>query len=375
MMMMVTALAGSSDDASASSPASWLVFAWLCVFSLWAFPAILLVVWGWLSRRRAAKAKGAMLGALRIAHRGGRERDPENTLESFRRGAKHCDALELDVWLTRDKQVVVLHDGTLERVTGVKGHVNDTNYEDLPRVWRKPSDGWDQGSGSEDETLSSRIPLLSEVLDAHPHSGFIVEFKEASCELVDKVHDMLTERKLISGGKVVWFGLKDHFNAALAARDDSIPRICSVAEVLKATLMYHMGVLRACPLPFSIFGVKVGDARKMLGLARKIPVSRWIPQSLLLQIINWVIRLVSDPGLARFMRKRGVPVYVLGVNDQKAYGAALNMGGTAVLTDRPLWLRTYMQSLSRGCRGGLLLPTNRKIVWEPNYTETTKKIE
>ncbi|HET9514113.1 MAG TPA: glycerophosphodiester phosphodiesterase family protein, partial [Gemmatimonadales bacterium] len=54
-----------------------------------------------------------------IAHRGASAEAPENTLEAFRLGLEQgCDAIELDVRLSRDGVAVVIHDPTLMRTTG-----------------------------------------------------------------------------------------------------------------------------------------------------------------------------------------------------------------------------------------------------------------
>ncbi|TMB12920.1 MAG: glycerophosphodiester phosphodiesterase, partial [Deltaproteobacteria bacterium] len=55
---------------------------------------------------------------LVIAHRGASGTSPENTLAAFRRAAElGADMIELDVQVTRDGAVVVIHDYTLERTT------------------------------------------------------------------------------------------------------------------------------------------------------------------------------------------------------------------------------------------------------------------
>ena len=69
-----------------------------------------------------------------IAHRGGRQATPENTLASFRRASSLADAIELDVWLTQDGEVVVLHDGSLQRVCGRAEHVEALRSDALPLV-------------------------------------------------------------------------------------------------------------------------------------------------------------------------------------------------------------------------------------------------
>ena len=57
-----------------------------------------------------------------IAHRGGRARAPENTLEAMQLGiAEGADAIEFDVRLTADGEVVVIHDATVDRTTDGSG--------------------------------------------------------------------------------------------------------------------------------------------------------------------------------------------------------------------------------------------------------------
>lgn len=47
----------------------------------------------------------ALAGVKTIAHRGGWDTTPENSMPAFRNAARHSDMLELDVWLTKDGQV------------------------------------------------------------------------------------------------------------------------------------------------------------------------------------------------------------------------------------------------------------------------------
>jgi glycerophosphoryl diester phosphodiesterase len=70
-----------------------------------------------------------------IAHRGASGTAPENTLPSFRR-ARELGAVEveLDVQLTRDDQVILFHDATLDRKTGMTGRVRDHSLAELVKV-------------------------------------------------------------------------------------------------------------------------------------------------------------------------------------------------------------------------------------------------
>lgn len=68
---------------------------------------------------------------LIAAHRGGSGENPENTLAAFK-SSSWCDILELDVVLSKDNQVVVSHDLTLERLCGQKLKISDIEFKDLP---------------------------------------------------------------------------------------------------------------------------------------------------------------------------------------------------------------------------------------------------
>jgi glycerophosphoryl diester phosphodiesterase len=95
---------------------------------------------------------------LLIGHRGYPARFPENTLASFE-GAMQagCDMIELDVTLTQDRRVVVIHDDTLERTTNGKGPVRERTLEDIKRL---NAGGWFDPRFS-----AQRVPELSEVMD------------------------------------------------------------------------------------------------------------------------------------------------------------------------------------------------------------------
>ena len=66
------------------------------------------------------------MGAKIWAHRGASGYVPENTLEAFRRAAEmKADGVELDVQMSKDGELVVIHDETVDRVSDGKGYVKD----------------------------------------------------------------------------------------------------------------------------------------------------------------------------------------------------------------------------------------------------------
>ena len=69
------------------------------------------------------------------AHRGYSGRYPENTMLSFQKAAETgCDGIELDVQLTRDGTVVVIHDEAVDRTTDGTGLVKDYTFEELRKL-------------------------------------------------------------------------------------------------------------------------------------------------------------------------------------------------------------------------------------------------
>ncbi|HEX9330993.1 MAG TPA: glycerophosphodiester phosphodiesterase family protein [Anaerolineales bacterium] len=87
---------------------------------------------------------------VRVAHRGASVQYPENTLLAFRRSIEQgVDALEADVHITGDDELVIIHDPTLERTTNGHGNVCDQSSQQIRQL--------DAGQGE-------KIPLLIEVI-------------------------------------------------------------------------------------------------------------------------------------------------------------------------------------------------------------------
>jgi glycerophosphoryl diester phosphodiesterase len=91
-----------------------------------------------------------------FAHRGASAHAPENTLAAFELAlTEQADALELDVKLSSDGQVVVHHDATVDRTTDGHGYVRDLKLAELRDL--------DAGSSFSQSFRSEKIPTLDEV--------------------------------------------------------------------------------------------------------------------------------------------------------------------------------------------------------------------
>jgi glycerophosphoryl diester phosphodiesterase len=91
------------------------------------------------------------------AHRGASRFAPENTLAAFRRAlSAGARAIELDVHLTRDEQVVVIHDAELDRTTDGTGPVGSFSSAEIK--------GLDAGSWFGRDFVGEEVPFLGQVL-------------------------------------------------------------------------------------------------------------------------------------------------------------------------------------------------------------------
>jgi glycerophosphoryl diester phosphodiesterase len=114
---------------------------------------------------------GMLSRPLVIAHRGDVESAPENTMEAFR-GAleKGADGVEMDVRLSRDGHVVVMHDRRVNRTTNGIGPVGNLTLEQLKKL--------DAGSWYDAGFKGAKVPTLEEVLEEMPRDFLLdVELK------------------------------------------------------------------------------------------------------------------------------------------------------------------------------------------------------
>jgi glycerophosphoryl diester phosphodiesterase len=143
---------------------------------------------------------------LLMAHRGGAALAPENTLTAFRRALEwwHADLLEIDVQPTRDGEVVVTHDPTVDRTTDGTGRVADLTRAELQQLDAGYHFSPDGGRSFPFRGQGVRIPTLEETLREFPWARVNVEIKDARAQerVWELVHGMgATRRVLIAAGK------------------------------------------------------------------------------------------------------------------------------------------------------------------------------
>jgi glycerophosphoryl diester phosphodiesterase len=148
---------------------------------------------------------------LNIAHQGGEDEFPSNTMYAFKSAMKAgADMLELDIGVTKDDQVVVMHDTTLDRVTNGKGTIASHTLAQIEKLdgayWFHAStgDAYKHNRSAKAYTFRGvatgkrkppkgykasdfRVTTLKAVLKAFPHTPINIEIKgRTKAEAVDE---------------------------------------------------------------------------------------------------------------------------------------------------------------------------------------------
>lgn len=228
---------------------------------------------------------------LIIGHRGAAGEAPENTLRSFQLAFEQgADAIELDVHLSADGELVVIHDPTINRTTNGTGAVADLTLSELKR--------YDAGRWFDDQFAGEQIPTLLEVLQIVPKNSMVN-----------------IEIKAVTGG-------------ALEAK---------LVALLRRTGMMEQAVV-------SCFNHKVLKQLKEIAPEAKIG---------LLYSANWVDHRICAQGFGapvfslhphyrmidlddvRLATEAGLKVYPFTMNDEASMRAFIQAGVSGIITDFP----------------------------------------
>ena len=251
----------------------------------------------------------------RIAgHRGAAGTQPENTLVSFRRALEEgATFLEMDVHATRDGEVVVIHDATVERTTDGAGAVREMNLEEIKRLdagYRFTADG---GSTHPFRGQGIRIPTLREFFAEFPLVRATVEIKELPGPAMETLFDLVEE-----------FG--------------RAPQVLVAAEN-DATMRSARAVIRARGLPV-VTGFSTGEIRSLMTAlwSGQAPPPELPGRALQIPRRHQGIDLVTSASLAA-AHALGVEVHVWTVNDADEMSELLALGVDGIITDFPGRLR------------------------------------
>jgi len=164
-----------------------------------------------------------------IAHRGASAYAPENTMAAFRKALDmKADGIELDVHLTKDNHIVVIHDGNVDRTSNGSGIIADMTLKELRQL--------DFGSWFSEEFGGEKIPTLEEVLDLlKGWNGLLnIELKMVRPGLYEglekKVIDMVKSYNMLENTIISSF---NHY---------SLANVKKIESNMKIGLLYSAGI-------------------------------------------------------------------------------------------------------------------------------------
>lgn len=240
---------------------------------------------------------------LIIAHRGASAYEPENTLRAFDLAiGQGAQMIELDLHVTADNQVVVIHDPALDRLTNLKGRVDRMTLAEIKRA--------DAGKGE-------RVPTLDETFD-------------------------------LTMGKVrLYLEIKDP-RAALPTLQIIRGRQCQSQSLLAS---FDIELMRR-------LGEEVRDIELglILGNATFNPMVRWREAFpwLALRRINYQVLCMQVElcygYLAARARANGKKLYVWTVDKEKQFARMISMGVDGIVTNTPDRLIAYLNQRNNGAR-------------------------
>jgi glycerophosphoryl diester phosphodiesterase len=121
-----------------------------------------------------------------IAHRGASFIAPENTQASFNLAYKMgAPAAECDVYLTKDNQIMIMHDKSAKRTGGVDVNMAQTDSNTLSKI--------DVGSWKSPDYKGEKIPFLKDVIQSIPQGKKLVIEVKSGVEILPYLHELITK--------------------------------------------------------------------------------------------------------------------------------------------------------------------------------------
>jgi glycerophosphoryl diester phosphodiesterase len=205
-----------------------------------------------------------------IAHRGASAYAPENTLPAFRRALELGVAeVELDVQLTRDGEVILFHDATLDRKTGLEGEVREHTLEKLSGA---EIGAWFDGAHPEvaERFKGTRLVSLDEVFEAFGDQLFYhIELKVEDSELPRRTLESVDRSDLRRRVLLTSFHLEQLERVRSAAPD--LPTCLLIGRAERLLEPVEAWIDRAAAAGIDEVGVHIGDlSAEHVGRARRL---------------------------------------------------------------------------------------------------------
>lgn len=244
-----------------------------------------------------------------VAHRGDSHNYPENTLPAFLSAVRMgIDVVETDVHLTKDGQIVIWHDPTLERNTDGKGVIEEHTLSEL----RKYDAGYtftkDGGKTFPFRGQGIKLSSLEEVLEACPEQRFNIDLKTNDTRIAEAYLSVIRGAKAENRVCTASFHMKNLETIRKIAPD--LLTSVSTLEVIPLLLKSKLNLL---PRQFD---------RKIIF---QVPVKQYGVT-------------IIDKNFIERMHKRGAVIMVWTINEEKEMRRLFSLGVDTIMTDNPALL-------------------------------------
>lgn len=239
-----------------------------------------------------------------IGHRGASYIAPENTMSSFMLGWEKGADVELDVYLTKDNRIVVIHDDTTKRTAGTDLKVAESTSDELRTL--------DVGSFKSEQYAGEKIPFLTDVVKTIPRGRKL--FVEIKCgqEILPYLRELLVRSGKLSRIVIIGFDL------------DTVAKSKKMIDVPTYWLR---------------------------GTEKTKDTEEWIPHD------PQLVQTAEDNGLDGLdvhyagvtkefvdaVKAAGQKLYIWTVDDPEEAARLVKLGVDGITTNRPEWLREQLK--------------------------------
>ncbi len=250
-----------------------------------------------------------------VAHRGDSKNYPENTLEAFLSAARMgVDVIETDVHLTKDGNLVIWHDPTLERNTDGTGRIEDHTLEELKKLDAGYTFTPDGGKTFPYRGKGVKLCTLDEALMALPEQRFNVDLKSEEENIADVFISVLKKNNAENRVCAASFHLNNLKN--VRKKDKNILTSITTLEVIpKVIFRSFYSKNRTTP-----------------------PVVFQIPEK------AGVLKIVTPPFIKKW-KEKGAVIMVWTINEKADMIRLFEMGVDSVMTDDPKTLLEVVKEL------------------------------
>ncbi len=255
-----------------------------------------------------------------IAHRGASREFPENTIESFARAVEiypEC-MLELDLWMSRDGEIIVMHDGVLDATTSGSGNLYERTLDEIKQAEAGHRVSFDGGKSFPFRGRGIRPATFKEVLEKFPGSRISADIKYDSFEFASSVLRCIQEYK--AEDRVILGSFHGRIVSRVRMEKPRIATSFTRNEVLLFTFIARTGV----PLPARF----PGDALMVPEFS-----SGEKPEDLGRGVFQGIRVII--PRFIDMAHNMGKPVYIWTVNRKENMERLITWGADGIVSDDP----------------------------------------